>query len=207
MSSVCTFAEERSRADLVTLLRRAQTFGDQGVRFTSHGEIAVVTVPVTASAGLMDLGSTILGIRAFRLAEPATFDAVSPISASVEALEAGADLEIPAAGALPAWASISPPRTGWEAVDTVTPDVLRAAAETTQKEVARLLPESPGEALIRRIRREVWSDPVHAMPRVSRGVAVALDGLGFLGRDAVRVTSVGPWTRASTRLGDVLEKG
>lgn len=207
MSNVCTFADERTRDDLVTFLQRAQAFGDQGVRFTAHGEVAVVTVPVTASAGLMDLGSTILGVRVVRLGAQAEFDAVTPIGASVEALRAGADLEIPDAGTLPAWASVSPPRGGWERVDSVGSEVLLAAAETTQKEVARLLPESPGEALIRRIRREVWSDPVHAMPQLTRGVAVALDGLGFLSKDDVRVTVAGPWTRASTRLGDVLEKG
>lgn len=155
----------------------------------------------------MDLGSTILGVRVVRLGEPAEFDAVTPIGASIEALQAGADLEIPDAGTLPAWASISPPRGGWERVDAVGVDVIRAAAETTQKEVARLLPESPGEALIRRIRREVWSDPVHAMPQLTRGAAVALDGLGFLGSDDVRVTVASPWVRASTRFGDVLEKG
>ena len=173
----------------------------------SHGGVAVVTVPVTASAGIMDLGSTILGIRVVRLVESADFDAVSPIAATVEALQAGADLEIPNAGALPAWASVSPPRGGWEPVGAAGADVVRAAAATTQKEVARLLPESPGEALIRRIRREVWSDPVHALPQLTRGAAVALDGLGFLGDDDVRVTVAGPWVRASTRLGDVLEKG
>ncbi|WP_293697943.1 hypothetical protein [uncultured Agrococcus sp.] len=207
MGSVFTFSDARTRDDLVTFLQRAATFSDQGVRFATHPGVVVVTVPVTASAGIMDLGSTILGIRVVRLAESARFDAVSPIAATVEALRAGADLEIPDAGALPAWASISPPRGGWEPVGATSADVVRAAAETTQKEVARLLPDSPGEALIRRIRREVWSDPVHAMPHLTRGAAVALDGLGFLGEDDVRVSVAGPWIRASTRLGDVLEKG
>ena len=205
-SSVCIPADEQTRDDLVTFLRRAMTFGDQGVRFVSHGQIASVTVPVTASAGILDLGATILGMRVIRLGAAARFDAVTPIAASADALADGADLEIPAAGALPAWASVTAPRTGWEPVGEVEADVVRAAAETTQQEVARLLPESPGEAIIRRVRREVWADPVHALPQLTRGSAVALHGLGFLGADAVRVTTAGPWVRASTRLGDVLEK-
>ena len=204
--NVCTPADDRTRSDLLTFLQRAATFGDQGVRFSAQGDIAIVAVPITASAGILDSGATILGIRVLRLAHPARFDAVTPIAASVDALQAGADLEIPAAGTLPAWASVTPPRSGWEGIGDIGAEVVRAAAETTQKEVARLLPDSPGEALIRRVRREVWADPVHAMPDLTRGSAVALDGLGFLAGDAVRLTRTGPWVRASTRLGDVLEK-
>lgn len=204
---MCIPADEQTRDDLVTFLRRAMTFGDQGVRFASHGQIASVTVPVTASAGILDVGATILGMRVIRLAAAGQFDAVTPIGASADALADGADLQIPAAGALPAWASVSPPRVGWESAGEVDADVVRAAAETTQQEVARLLPESAGEAIIRRVRREVWADPVHAMPLLTRGAAVALHGLGFLGPDPVRVTTAGPWVRASTRLGDVLAKG
>lgn len=188
------------------MLQRALQFSDQGVRFVSHEGVVLVTVPITATSGLLDMGSTILGMRAMRLGAEAQFDAVVPIAASVEALGDGADLEIPSAVNVPAWAAITPPRSGWQHVGDAEADVVRAAAETTQKEVARLLPDSAGEAIIRRVRREVWADPVHAMPDLTRGAAVALDGLGFLGSDPVRVTSAGPWVRASTKLGDVLEK-
>lgn len=188
------------------MLQRALQFSDQGVRFVSHEGVVLVTVPITATSGLLDMGSTILGMRAMRLGVEAQFDAVVPIAASVEALGDGADLEIPSALNVPAWAAITPPRSGWQHVGDAEADVVRAAAETTQKEVARLLPDSAGEAIIRRVRREVWADPVHAMPDLTRGAAVALDGLGFLGSDPVRVTSAGPWVRASTKLGDVLEK-
>lgn len=206
MTSILSLHDEHIRTDLITMLQRALQFSDQGVRFVSHGGVVLVTVPITATSGLLDMGSTILGMRAMRLGAEAQFDAVVPIAASVEALGDGADLEIPSAVNVPAWAAITPPRSGWQHVGDAEADVVRAAAETTQKEVARLLPDSAGEAIIRRVRREVWADPVHAMPDLTRGAAVALDGLGFLCSDPVRVTSAGPWVRASTKLGDVLEK-
>lgn len=206
MTGVLTLPNDRARADLVTFLRRTLQFADQGVRFRSHGELVLVTVPITASAGLLDIGSTILGMRAMRLAAPAEFDAVVPVTASIAALDEGADLEIPSATNVPAWAAITPPKSGWAHVGDVDAPVVKAAAETTQSEVNRLLPTSAGEAVVRRVRREVWADPVHAMPDLTRGSAVALDGLGFLSAETVRVTATGPWTRASTPLGEVLEK-
>lgn len=206
MTGVLTLPDDRARSDLVTFLRRTLQFSDQGVRFRSHGRLVLVSVPITATAGLLDMGSTILGMRAMRLATPAVFDAVVPVGASVAALEDGADLEIPSAGNVPAWAAITPPKSGWVHVGDVDAQVVAAAAETTQSEVNRLLPTSAGEAVVRRVRREVWADPVHAMPDLTRGSAVALDGLGFLRAGTVRVTTSGPWTRASTTLGDVLEK-
>lgn len=206
MTNVLTMPDDNARADLVTFLKRALQFSDQGVRFRSQAGLALVSVPVTASSGLMDVGSTILGMRVMRLSTEAEFDSVVTVAASISALEDGADLELSSGVNVPAWAAITPPRSGWQHVGDAEADVLRAAAETTQKEVARLLPDSAGEAIIRRVRREVWADPVHAMPDMTRGAAVALDGLGFLGSDPVRVTAAGPWVRASTKLGDVLEK-
>lgn len=206
MTNVLTLPDDNARADLVTFLKRALQFSDQGVRFRSHAGLALVSVPVTASSGLMDVGSTILGMRVMRLSTEAEFDSVVTVAASISALEDGADLELSSGVNVPAWAAISPPRSGWEHVGDVDVQTVKAAAETTHSEVTRLLPDSAGEAIVRRVRREVWADPVHAMPDLTRGSAVALDGLGFLARGPVRVTASGPWVRASTPLGDVLEK-
>lgn len=207
MSSLLAVHDDRARADVTTLLQRAARFGDGSVRLTAHERIVAIMVPVTVSSGLLDLGPTILGMRALRMREPAAFDAVVPAAAVIEAFEAGADLDVPQAGTMPAWASVSPPRGGWRALAEVQADATRVGAADAATRVERELPASPGEAVVRRVRRAVWSEQLPGEP-LTLGACVALDGLGFLGAgvDVVRVTGAGGWTRASTALGDVLER-
>lgn len=207
MSSLLAVPNDRARADLVTFLQRASRFGDGSVRLAAHGEVATVAVPVTVSSGLLDLGATILGVRAIRLERAADFDAVVSAAAVVEAVEAGAEIEVPAAGTMPAWASVSPPRAGWQFVGEVPADAARIGAVEAATRVERELPQSPGEAVVRRVRRAVWAERLDA-GRLSLGACVALDGLGFLAPTVttVRVTASGGWTRSATALGDVLER-
>lgn len=195
--------DDRARADVRTLLGRAARFGESSVRLTAHGDVVLVTVPLTVSSGLLDAGPTILGMRAVRMRAAAEFDAVVPADAVMEALGEGADLDVPDAATLPAWASLSAPRTGWQSLGDVAADDVRLGASAAAARVERELPASPGDAVVRRVRRAVWSQGLEGHP-LTFGHCAALDGLGFLGTDRVAVTGVGAWTRASTRLGDVL---
>ncbi|MCR8671700.1 hypothetical protein NWP09_11180, partial [Agrococcus sp. HG114] len=105
--------DERSRADLVRLLDRAAVFGDGTVRLVADGDVALLTTPMTAAAGLLDSGPTILVARASRMRASARFDGVVALPALRDALREGADVEIPDAVGRPAWAAVSPPRSGW----------------------------------------------------------------------------------------------
>lgn len=206
MTSLLT-ATSRTRHDLSTMLKRASRFGDSSVRLTAHGDLAVVTVPITVSSGLLDLGPTILGVRVSRMSTSADFDAVVPAAALIDALAEDADLDVPESRTMPAWASVTPPRSGWQPVDEVPADAVRLGALTAAERMQRELPNSPGEAVVRRVQRAVWGGTLDGY-QLSLGACVALDGLGFLpaAADVVRVTTAGGWTRASTARGDVLER-
>ncbi|GAA2172747.1 hypothetical protein GCM10009846_11910 [Agrococcus versicolor] len=197
--------DDRARADVRTLLGRAGRFGETSVRLTAHGDLVLVTVPLTVSSGLLDAGPTILGVRVVRMREAAEFDAVVPADAVMEALGDGADLDVPAAATLPAWASISAPRQGWRPLGEVSADDVRLGASAAAARIERELPASPGDAVVRRVRRAVWGQGLDG-EQLTLGHCAALDGLGFLGADPVEVSGVGAWTRASTRLGDVLAR-
>ncbi|MFC7430599.1 MULTISPECIES: hypothetical protein [unclassified Agrococcus] len=197
--------DDRARADVRTLLGRAGRFGETSVRLTAHGDVVMVTVPLTVSSGLLDAGPTILGVRVVRMRSAAAFDAVVPAEAVMDALAEGADLDVPEAATLPAWASLSAPRAGWRALGEVSADDVRLGASAAAARVERELPASPGDAVVRRVRRAVWSQGLDGHP-LTLGHCAALEGLGFLGADAVQVTGVGAWMRASTRLGDVLAR-
>lgn len=197
--------DERARADLVLLLDRAAVFGDGTVRLVADGEVALLTTPMTAAAGLLDSGPTILVARASRMREPARFDGVVALPALRDALRDGADVEIPDAVTRPAWAAVSPPRSGWAHAGDVSPEAVRALAVQAASDVEAALPASPGEAVRRRAERAVWARQVDASG-LTAGQAAALVAMRFLGDAPVRVTAAGGWTRASGRAGEVLAR-
>ena len=197
--------DDRARADLVLLLDRAASFGDGAVRLVADGEVALVTTPMSASAGLLDTGPTILVARASRMREPARFDGVVALPALREALGAGADAEIPDAPGRPAWAALSPPRGGWAPTGDVGAAAVRSLAAQAATDVEAALPVSPGEALRRRAERAVWSRVVDPSG-LTAGQAAALVAMRFLDDSSVRVTESGGWTRASARDGEVLAR-
>lgn len=197
--------DDRSRADLVRLLDRAAVFGDGTVRLVADGDVALLTTPLTASAGLLDTGPTILVARASRMREPARFDGVVALPALKDALQQGADIEIPDAVGRPAWAAVSPPRSGWAHAGDVEPAVVRELATQAASDVEAALPVSPGEAVRRRAERAVWARVVDSSG-MTAGQAAALVAMRFLGDAPVRVTHSGGWVRASGRAGEVLAR-
>lgn len=197
--------DERARADLVLLLDRAASFGDGTVRLAADGEVALLTTPMTASAGLLDTGPTVLIARATRMLAPARFDGVVALAALRDALREGADIEVPDAVARPAWAAVSPPQGGWVHTGDVEPSVVRELATQAATDVEAALPASPGEPVRRRAERAVWSRSVDPSG-LTAGQAAALVAMRFLGDAPVRVTESGGWMRASGRAGEVLSR-
>ncbi len=197
--------DERARADLVLLLDRAAVFGDGTVRLAADGDVALVTTPMTASAGLLDTGPTVLVARAARMRGPARFDGVVALPALKDALVQGADIEVPDAVGRPAWAAVSPPRSGWMHTGDVAAAVVRELATRAAADVEEALPRSPGEAVRRRAERAVWSRTVDPSG-LTAGQAAALVAMRFLGDAPVRVTEAGGWMRASGHAGEVLAR-
>ncbi|WP_072313722.1 hypothetical protein [Agrococcus sp. Marseille-P2731] len=197
--------DERARADLVLLLDRAAVFGDGTVRLAADGPVALLTTPMTASAGLLDTGPTVLVARASRMREPASFDGVVALPPLRDALREGADIEVPDAVARPAWAAVSPPQGGWAHTGDVEPARVRELATQAAADVEAALPRSPGEAVRRRAERAVWGRAVDPSG-LTAGQAAALVAMRFLGDAPVRVTEAGGWMRASGRAGEVLAR-
>lgn len=197
--------DDRARADLVLLLERAAAFGDGSVRLAADGDVALLTTPMTASSGLLDTGPTVLIARAARMREPARFDGVVALAGLRDALKQGADIEVPEAVGRPAWAAVSPPRSGWVHTGDVTPEAVREFAMQAASDVEAALPRSPGEAVRRRAERAVWGRPVDPSG-MTAGQAAALVAMRFLGEAPVRVTESGGWMRASGRAGEVLTR-
>jgi hypothetical protein len=197
--------DDRARADLVLLLDRAAVFGDGTVRLAADGDVALLTTPMTASAGLLDTGPTVLVTRATRMREPARFDGVVALPGLRDALGQGADVEVPDAVGRPAWAAVSPPRGGWVHLGDVDPARVRELAMQAAADVEAALPASPGEPVRRRAERAVWARSVDPSG-LTAGQAAALVAMRFLGEAPVRVTESGGWMRASGRAGEVLAR-
>ncbi|WP_461964245.1 hypothetical protein [Curtobacterium sp. 24E2] len=135
-----------------------------------------------------------LGLRTFSLTEPATIDVVVPLQSLLERLRLlaeaqdaehadGADptratpieVELPHEVHTVTWAAISPPRGGWVPLPDVSPELLRRATRDGIAEVADAVPTNAGEAIIRKVRSEVWGRPVPGIEHLPAGA-------GFAGR-------------------------
>lgn len=218
MSREFSLADSSSIADLQLFLGRAGRVEDGSVRLVADGSVLAVYVAVFYPSGLLDQSPTVLGLRTFALAEPADFDAVVPARSLTDRLarvaERGTDAAAPVTVALPmevytvTWAAISPPRGGWKPLDPTTAAPLVAVAHAGIEEVAAAVPANSGEAIVHRVRAEVWGRPIDGLEHVPAGAAFAGLSLGFLHDDdeEVRILETGPWTRVSSTRGHVLVK-
>ncbi|WP_430592723.1 hypothetical protein [Humidisolicoccus flavus] len=209
MAALLRFATPDVRRDLATLLGRSARLGIEAVRVTLVGELALVTVPVLTTTGLLDRGPTILAARTFSMQGSDSEDTVVPVQAFEDALvDPEAEVELPSMTAvIPPWAAIAPPRSGWSHIGDLDPAVLASEASAVLSEVANALPANPGEAVVQSTRKTIWSADFPDSLGLPRGAAFALEVLGFLSQErAVRVTSASRWLRASSAFGEVLVK-
>jgi hypothetical protein len=228
MSDTFTLADVATLDDLRVFLGRAARIEDGSVRLIAGSGVLAVYAAVLYPAGLLDETPTVLALRTLALAptpgseEPDAFDVVVPIaslSARLETARAAhgevtssfdpaaakpSTIRLPMAVASATWAAISPPRGGWHALPSMEAALLDQVARAGVEEIAQAVPDAVGEALVRRVRTEVWSRPVPGVDYIPAGAAFAASSMGFLGEDVVRVLETGPWTRLTTTRGHIL---
>jgi hypothetical protein len=228
MSDTFTLADVASLDDLRVFLGRAARIEDGSVRLIAGSGVLAVYAAVLYPAGLLDETPTVLALRTLALAPtpgsdgPDAFDVVVPIaslSARLETARAAhgtvtssfdpaaakpSTIRLPMAVASATWAAISPPRGGWHALPETSAALLDQVARSGIEEIAQAVPDAVGEALVRRVRTEVWSRPVPGVDYIPAGAAFAASSMGFLGEDVVRVLETGPWTRLTTARGHIL---
>lgn len=117
------------------------------------------------------------------------------------------DILLPEAVSTVTWAGISPPRGGWLARGELAAELLEDIAKQGMAELAHASPVSPGEAMLRKIRAEIWGAQHNfsGIPPLPKAAAFAAVSLGFLyPLEPVRHFSAEDWQRLSTSYGHVL---
>jgi hypothetical protein len=217
VSSAFNVQDALALEDLTTYLGRAARVEDGSVRLIASGGILAVYVAVLYPAGLLDESPTVLGLRTFALPEKEEFDVVVPVASMLSRLErakggsldpaAAVRVSIPMQVNSVTWAAISPPRGGWTPLAAPAYDTLDAIARAGIDEVATAIPTGTGEAIVHKVRSQVWGKPLVGFDYIPAGAAFAALSLGFLTPgDTVSVFETGPWTRLTTRGGHVLIK-
>ncbi|MFI8631888.1 hypothetical protein ACIGEP_04740 [Microbacterium sp. NPDC077663] len=206
MAAQLVFPDSRSAADLLTFAGRAARLGDPAVRLRAAGGTLAVSAAPLSPRGFGEDTPTVLGMRFLRIDPELACDLV----VDAGALRAGDDparVALPDSGVSAAWAGISPPRSGWVPGAPVPVENLMRAVRRGVEAVARALPASPGEDLVRTVRAAVWGTPDADLGGLIAGVAFAADALGFLPADdgaAAAVLRTGTWTRVTLTRGHVL---
>jgi hypothetical protein len=210
LQTVLDLGDPEAVADLRTFLTRARAIDPAGaVRLQAVGSVLAVYVCVLQPRALGDGTPTVLGMRAAALSRPAEVDATVPMSAVADRLarmaDAGTLLDVPPSSVHVAWAAVSPPRGPWIPTGEVTAAVLAKAAAAGMAEVAALVPDQPGAAMVSGARAAVWGRDVEGVAGLPAGAAFAAEALGFLGGgEAVSVFASGTWVRLSSARGHVL---
>lgn len=218
MSSSIVLADAAARDDLRVFLERLLRAGQPEVRLVTRDAVCAVYGCTQAPHGITDPVPVVLGMRAFSLAaspEDGPVDATVPARSLLDRLARGADgvgiaessgpvrLELPDTEALAAWAGVLPPAAGWNSAGWIdAASLARVAAEGIER-VAAALPEAPGDAVVHRVRSQVWGAEIAA--GVPAAAAFAAESLGFLtGEDRARLSRSLTWTRLTTSRGEVM---
>lgn len=171
----------------------------------ASGGVMALTTAVLAPQGLFDQTPTVLAMRIVRTDPELSCDIVVDQVTPVDEPEA---LQLPEMGLSPAWAGVSPPRSGWEYAGELHADVVAQRAQWGISAVARGTPDVAGEEAVRALRARIWGEPDEDLLDLPRGVAFAADALGFInGAEVARVTKAGRWTRVAFERGHVLSRG
>ena len=210
MTHTLRLTNPQALPDLANFLGRARRINDGAARVIATDRFLQVYVGVFLPRGLLDATPTVLGLRVFELAESMTFDEVVPLEALISRVERaqaeGGDLRLPSPSPSITWSAITPPRDGWQRKLGVSADLLRTAAEEGVTKVKEAIPDSVGEAIVQKVRAEVWGAPLGGKKKIPAGAGFAADALGFLTERSLSVHTVGNWIRLSAKHGYVLVK-
>jgi hypothetical protein len=211
MASTLTFTSTEALLDLETFLQRAARVNNSSARVIAGDGALQVYVGILVPRGLLDRTPTVLGLRVSALAEAAQEDTIVPMEALIHRLgaarEAGlSTLTLPSAVPSLAWAAITPPRENWRRRKGVSTADLHNVAKQGIARVAEAVPENSGEAIVQKVRAEVWGEVLPQAKRIPAGAGFAAEALGFLNERSLSVHSNGPWVRLSSKGGYVLVK-
>lgn len=208
MSARLLFADAHAAADALTFAGRCARLGDGAVRLQAAGGALAMTAAPLAPRGLMDATPTVLVMRAHSVDAELSCDLVVEASALRPAGDDSTAVVLPDSALSPAWAGISPPRSGWVGGDGIAASELAARAQGGIAAVAEALPADPGEDVVRSVRARVWGEPDSALGHLPRGAAFAAFAMGFVvGEETARVYRSGQWTRLTLNRGHVLVRG
>ena len=212
--AVLTFPDGESVADLGTYVARARALdADGAMRLQGAGEVLAAWTCAVAGQGLMRSG-LVLALRTMPLAGEHRLDVTVPLAALSDRFarrqatgDVGVEVPVPPTTVSPQWAGVTPPRSGWEPVGTVSSEELMAAAEAGIAEIALGAPEGSGAAAVGMLRARVWAREIGGGAAAGAGLAAKV--LGFArpgdGQEA-QVFRSGAWTRVSLPAGHVLTR-
>jgi hypothetical protein len=209
------FADVEAIQDLGTYVARARHLdADGAVRLVASGPVLAAWVRVLPGQGLLGQG-LVLGLRVMPLDGDHDLDTTVPLGGVADRLarraaEGRVDTELPVPPTTVAapWTALTPPRTGWQVVAEVDPDLLVETARQGIAAVAQGTPGGAGAQAVAALRARIWGvDLPGTPPGTPAGTAFAAYSLGFVrpGEPAV-VRRQGPWTRLSTTAGHVLAR-
>jgi hypothetical protein len=209
LDTVLDLGDPRAVADLRVFLSRARAIEDGAVRLQAVGSVLAAYVLVMGPRALGEPVPTVLGLRTAGLARPAQADVTVSMASVSDRLArlggSGTELELPPAQMRAPWAAVTPPRGPWAPEGAVDAEAVRAAATAGISEVAAIVPDQPGAAVVQGVRAAVWGRDLGPCPVLPAGAAFAAHMLGFItpGEDLQRF-SCGPWSRLSSSRGHVL---
>lgn len=214
MSSMVTVTTREAAVDLTSFLTRARRVLDGAARVISDGTHLQVYVGILMPRGLLDRTPTVLGLRVAPLASGDICDVVVPLESLVYRIDKAVSdaqgevvIELPAPSPSLHWPSISPPREGWKRRMGIPADQLADTARRGIEAIAEAIPDSVGEAVVQKVRAEVWGQPIAHKKAIPWGAGFAADALGFLDQRTLAVHTCGHWVRLSSDHGYVLVKG
>ncbi len=226
--STLVFDDAQGYADFATFVARARSLDDGGaMRLQADGDVLAAYVGVLPGRGLLGDGA-VVGLRVVHMTAPVHLDTTVALASLTDRLArrplstedgtasgkpgsyAGTAsgpvaLEVPTATVQAAWAALTPPRSGWEPVGTLTAQEVEAAARAGIEEVATGAPPGSGAHAVTDLRHRVWGRLTTTQPPVPAGAAFAAYRLGFLDPAVpCRVAAHGRWTRLSSPRGHAL---
>lgn len=201
-------ADADSAADALTFASRAHRLTDEAVRLQATGGVLVMTAAPLAPRGMGDATPTVLAIRTLAADPELVCDLVVEASALAAVDDDPTALQLPDTALAPAWAGITPPRSGWTAREGIDVALLAAKAQGGIARVAEAVPTDAGEDVVRVVRSSVWGALDDELGGLPLGAAFAALTMGFIsGAETARVFASGPWTRLSLQRGHVLVRG
>jgi hypothetical protein len=203
-----------SAQDLLSFLGRARRVNDGSARLIAQDGFIQAYVGVLFPRGLLDRTPTVLGLRVARIMEFPSFDVVVPLESLAFRIERAIDAHsdghievgLPAQTPSIQWAAVTPPRDGWRRRLGVSSQLLGEVAAKGVAQVSEALPDNAGEAVVQKIRAEVWGQPLGKKKSIPWAAGFAADALGFVDEKSLAVHSVDNWIRLTSKNGYVLVK-